>query len=78
MLYFNTATHICSNQNRFNILRFEFDTVFKDPSLPQRPQYVHDSKLGVIHSSVEAVVSKIPRAGLRPISINTYLILLVL
>jgi len=54
---------LSSNQQRFNNLRFEFDTVFNEPELPLRPPYVHDSKIGIVRSFVEAVVSKIPRDG---------------
>jgi len=54
-----------SNQKTFNNLRIEFDTVFNVPDLPQRPSYVNDSKIGIIASSVEVAISKIPREGER-------------
>jgi len=55
-------------------MRFEFDTLFDEPELPERPAYVHDSKIGIIHSSVEAVVSKVPRGGMYFTDFYTYAI----
>jgi len=40
--------------------------MFNEPELPLRPSYVHDSKIGIVQSFVEAVVSKIPRGGECP------------
>ena len=52
-------------------MRFEFDTLFDEPELPERPAYVHESEIGIVHSSVEAVVSKVPRGGMYFIVYNT-------
>ncbi|WAQ93658.1 FER-like protein [Mya arenaria] len=59
----NDFTLVWSNQKRFNNLRFEFDTLIDTPEIPERPVYVHDAKIGIIASSIEASVSKIPRNG---------------
>ncbi|XP_052806968.1 uncharacterized protein LOC128236139 [Mya arenaria] len=65
----NNFTLVWSNQKRFNNLRFEFDTLIDIPELPQRPNYVHDAKIGIVASSIEASVSKIPRDG----GVNRYI-----
>ncbi|WAQ93645.1 hypothetical protein MAR_006116 [Mya arenaria] len=52
------------NQKRFNNLRFEFDTLIDIPEIPERPNYIHDAKMGIVASSIEASVSKIPRDGI--------------
>jgi len=44
-------------------MRFEFVTLFNEPELPKRPVYVHEGKIGIVQSSVEAVVSKLPARG---------------
>ncbi|XP_052799359.1 uncharacterized protein LOC128230970 [Mya arenaria] len=59
----NDFTLVWSNQKRFNNLRFEFDTLIDTPEIPERPNYVHDAKIGIVASSIEASVSKIPRDG---------------
>ncbi|XP_052807066.1 uncharacterized protein LOC128236221 [Mya arenaria] len=59
----NDFTLVWSNQNRFNNLRFEFDTLINIPEIPERPVYVHDARIGIVASSIEASVSKIPRDG---------------
>ncbi|XP_052796120.1 uncharacterized protein LOC128228694 [Mya arenaria] len=59
----NNFTLIWSNQKRFNNLRFEFDTLIDNPEIPERPNYIHETKMGIVSSSIEASVSKIPRDG---------------
>ncbi|WAQ93660.1 hypothetical protein MAR_006131 [Mya arenaria] len=59
----NDFTLVWSNQKRFNNTRFEFDTLINIPEMPERPVYVHDAKIGVVASSIEASVSKLPRDG---------------
>jgi len=61
--FFKLSLTTFSNQKRFNTMRFEFDTLLSDPVLPKRPVYVHEGKVGIVSSSVEAVVSKLPPRG---------------
>ncbi|XP_052796107.1 uncharacterized protein LOC128228685 isoform X2 [Mya arenaria] len=65
----NDFTLVWSNQKRFNNLRFEFDTLIDISEIPERPNYVHDAKIGIVASSIEASVSKIPRDG----GVNRYI-----
>ncbi|XP_052800641.1 uncharacterized protein LOC128231640 [Mya arenaria] len=59
----NNFTLIWIDQMRFNYLRFEFDVMIDTPDMPLRPVYVHDGKIGVVGSSIEANLTKIPRDG---------------
>lgn len=53
-----------SNQKRFNHLRFEYESFFTQPeNLPDRPNYVHESEIGIVESVIEANVSKVSRSG---------------
>ena len=62
-----------SNQKRFNNLKFEFEALFVQPEgLPERPNYVHDAKVGIVKSEIFTNVSKIPRNGSFYISAITY------
>lgn len=55
---------ISSNQKRFNNLRFEYESYFTPPeNLPERPNYVHESDIGIVESFIEANVSKVARSG---------------
>ncbi|XP_052246347.1 uncharacterized protein LOC127855048 [Dreissena polymorpha] len=52
------------NQKSFNSLKFEMKALFDGiDNLPNRPLYVHDSKIGIVQSIITANVSKIPRIG---------------
>ena len=61
----NTDTEtIWSNQQRFNTLEFQFESLFTPPdNLPMRPNYVHSSGFGIVHSQITVNVSKVSRSG---------------
>lgn len=55
---------IFSNQKRFNNLRFEYESYFTPPEeFPDRPNYVHESDIGIVESVIEANISKVSRSG---------------
>ena len=55
---------IWSNQKRFNSLEFQFESLFPAlENLPDRPNYIHDSGFGIVHSQIQVNVSKMSRSG---------------
>ncbi|KAH3716760.1 hypothetical protein DPMN_059489 [Dreissena polymorpha] len=62
------------NQKSFNSLKFEMKALFDGiDNLPNRPLYVHDSKIGIVQSIITANVSKIPRI-VTHFGVNTTLV----
>ncbi|KAH3716775.1 uncharacterized protein LOC127855045 [Dreissena polymorpha] len=56
---------VWSNQQRFNFLKFEMRALYDGVNnLPNRPLYVHDTKMGIVQNIITANVSKLPRAGI--------------
>ena len=52
------------NQMRFNVLVFEFESLFPElENLPERPNYVFDSAFGIVRSQLQVNVSKVSRSG---------------
>ena len=57
---------IWSNQQRFNTLQFQFESLFTRPdSLPYPPSYVQKSDFGIVHNQVTVNVSKVARSGTK-------------
>ncbi|XP_052246346.1 uncharacterized protein LOC127855047 [Dreissena polymorpha] len=55
---------VWSNQREFNNLKFEMKALFDGiDNLPNRPNYVHENKIGIVQNIITANVSKIPRRG---------------
>lgn len=55
---------IWSNQQRFNTLEFQFESLFIQPEkLPMRPVYVHSSAFGIVSGQIAVNISKISRSG---------------
>ena len=63
---------IWSNQQRFNVLEFQFESLFVPPeNLPERPNYVHYSGFGIVGGQIEVNVSRVSRTGrLNSLSLN--------
>ncbi|KAL3832342.1 hypothetical protein ACJMK2_023994 [Sinanodonta woodiana] len=59
----NETEMIWSNQNQFNMLSFEFESIYMNPiGFPSnRPVYVHDYGLGIVKGSIHVNLTKIPR-----------------
>ena len=52
------------NQKRFNVLEFQFESLFPEfENLPDRPNYVFDSAFGIVHSQIQVNVTKVSRSG---------------
>ncbi|KAL3832352.1 hypothetical protein ACJMK2_024004 [Sinanodonta woodiana] len=61
----NKTEMIWSNQNQFNLLSLEFESIYMNPNgFPaNRPMYVYDYGIGIVKASIHVNLTKIPLDG---------------